>query len=81
MSGNPKTCECELFVVVDGCGDYAVGKTAEDAREAYENEVQALADAEGFRTVRLLVTVPPPEVVELAGTAPAQGAAALRVVE
>jgi hypothetical protein len=70
-------CKCELFVLVDAAGDYAVGKDEAAAREAYENEIQALSDADGFRLVKVTVNVPLPEVVELTGDAPEHGAAKL----
>lgn len=72
-------CDCEIFLLVDSCGDYAVGNSIEAAREKYEEGIQALTDAEGFRIVKLLVKVPLPEVVEMTGEVPAQGAAVLSV--
>jgi hypothetical protein len=73
----PETATCNVFIVIDAAGDYAVGKDADAAREAYENDVGSLCDADGFRVVKLVVRVPLPEVVELAGEAPAHGTAAL----
>ncbi len=63
--------KCELVLIVDGSGDYAVGKDFDAAKEAYENEIQELSACEGgFRVLRLTVGVPLPEVVELTGDAP-----------
>ena len=68
---------CEVWLVCDQAGDYAVGNSADAARGQYESDIQPLADADGFRIVKLLVKIPLPEVVELVGTAPAQGEASL----
>jgi len=73
-------CKCELFVLVDAAGDYAVGKDEASAREAYENDIGALSDADGFRLVKVTVNVPLPEVVELTGDAPEHGNASLAAV-
>ena len=62
---------CEVFVVVDSCGDYAAGKTPEAAREAYESDIGPLADCESFRCIKLLVEVPLPEMPVLTGAVPA----------
>lgn len=77
MSATTDPAVCEVFLVIDQAGDYAVGNSAEAAREKYEEDIGALNAAEGFRIVKLLVRVPLPEVVELAGEAPAVGSAAL----
>lgn len=71
-----KSVEVEAWVLVDDTGDYAVGKAAELATEAYENEVQELTATSGYRMVKLTVTVPLPEVVELSGVVPSDGEAA-----
>ena len=76
-----KTVEIEVFVCVDDCGDYAVGKESANAIEAYEGEVQALTDAGGFRMVKLTLTVPLPEIVEMTGEVPALGEPAALKVE
>ena len=73
-------CECEIYVVIDQSGDYAVGNSADAAREKYEEDIGGLNECEGFRIVRMKVNVPLPEVVELTGTVPAQGAAKLSIV-
>lgn len=76
-----QTCEVELWVCVDSNGDYSVAKTDSDARENYESEVQNLADTEGHRMVKVTLTVPLPEVVELTGTVPADEKPAAMVVK
>lgn len=72
-----KTVEVEVFVLVDNCGDYSAASTIERAKEAYESDVQQLSDSEGFRVVRVKLTVPLPEIPELTGVVPAEGQAAL----
>jgi hypothetical protein len=67
------TTTIEVWVMVDSAGDYAVGKDTEGAKEQYGNDIQAPEDAEGFRLVKLLLTVPLPEVVEASGTMPDEG--------
>jgi hypothetical protein len=73
--------KCELVLIVDANGDYAVGKDFDGAKEQYENDVGELSACEGgFRVVRVTVGVPLPEVVELTGDAPPwSGAATLAV--
>ena len=67
----PEKATCELVLLVDANGDYAVGKDFDAAKDNYESDVQELSACEGgFRVVRMTVGVPLPEVVELAGDAP-----------
>ena len=47
-------CNVEVWLLVDSCGDYAVGTSREDAAENYEEDVQSLSAAEGIRYVRLV---------------------------
>ncbi len=70
-----KTIDVEVWIVVDSCGDSAVGTDAHEARERFEENVQNLNDAEGFRMVKVIVKVPLPEasVIELEASAPAMG--------
>ena len=72
--------EVEVWICVDSSGDSAVGSSAEDAKERYEESIQQLAEADGFRLVKLLVKVPLPEVVELLADAPALCGASLALV-
>ena len=39
--------KCDLVLIVDGNGDYAVGRDFDAAKEAYENEIQELSACEG----------------------------------
>ncbi len=71
--------DCECWICVDANGDYAVGVGAEEARAAYENDIGPLNEADGFRLVKVNVTVPTPAVLSLAGTAPEEAAGTLAV--
>ncbi len=72
--------KCELWICVDAGGDYAVGKDEDEAKTAYEDTVQPLADCSGFRLLKITVNVPTPTVrPELTGTAPEEGQATLSV--
>jgi hypothetical protein len=64
------TATVDAWLCIDSDGDYGVGKDETSAREAYENDVQPLSDANGFRLVKVSVTVPLPEVIELEVEAP-----------
>ncbi len=55
----------EVFIVVDANGDCAVGTTADAARESFDDNVGGLADGEGFRMVRVTVSVPLPEIIDV----------------
>jgi hypothetical protein len=59
------TTTLEVWTCVDANGDYAVGTTEEAAREKYEEDIGALNEASGFRLVKVNLTVPLPEVIEL----------------
>jgi hypothetical protein len=73
--------KCELVLIVDGEGDYGIGKDFDAAKENYETDVGELSACEGgFRVVNLTVGVPLPEVVELTGDAPAVSGAATLIV-
>ena len=75
------TTELTLSVVVDSTGDYAVGKTDEEARNAFESDIIALCDTEGFRLFRVTLNVPLPEPVELTGEVAESGEAATLAVK
>ncbi len=70
---------CEVWICVDTAGDYGAGKDIDAARQSYTDDIGAIDEAEGFRFVKVTVTVPLPVVVELTGDAPAQGAATLSI--
>lgn len=64
------TATCEIFVCIDSEGQYAVGTDADLARQAYEEDVGCLNEQDGFRLVKVTLTVPLPKAVELTGTVP-----------
>jgi hypothetical protein len=69
--------DVEVWVCVDSCGDYAVGRDRDDAAEDYEADIGEASAAEGLRYVRVTLKVALPAAVELTGTAPALGTAEL----
>lgn len=69
----------EIFCVVDSVGDYAVGSDADTARTAYEENIQSLDGSDGFRIVRVVLSVALPSIVSLTGTVPPQGDATLTI--
>lgn len=71
----------EVWVLVDAEGNHAAGTSAEAAREAYEQDVQALVDCDGFRLVKVTLQVPLPVPVELTGKAAELGAPGSLFVE
>lgn len=56
----------EVWVIVDEAGEYAAGHTAEAAAEDYEARHQELK-AVATRRVKVTLTVPRPETVEVVG--------------
>ncbi len=73
------TTTVEVWVLVDAAGDSAVGASPEDCRASYEENIQALNDAEAFRMVKVSLVVPPPAVAELSGTVAEDGKVATLV--
>ena len=48
----PEKATCELVLLVDANGDYAVGKDFDAAKDNYESDVQELSACEGgFRVM------------------------------
>lgn len=60
---------CEIWLAVADHGAYAVGLTPEESRERLADEINFEGTA-SYRTIRLVVTVPPVPVVELRGVVP-----------
>lgn len=64
----------EIYIIVDSDGNSAIGTDESGATEAYEADIGELIAVSGFRTVKITVNVPEPEVIELpapiAGKAP-----------
>lgn len=65
-----KMAEIEVWVVVDEDGNYAAGVTEDDSATKYRDEVGEPDGSCGYRRVKLTVTVPLPEVIEVAVTVP-----------
>lgn len=59
------TTELELHVVVDAQGDWACGDTDEAARENYAEAIGGLDASNGFRMVKVRMSVPLPETAEI----------------
>ena len=70
----------ELWACIDACGDYACGTSEEAAREKYEEDIGPLSECSGFRLVKVSVSVPLPEPVELEDEASEIETATLRSV-
>lgn len=66
---NDDTVEIEVWVMVDACGDYAVGTDEDSAKESYSDGIGATEPA---RMVKVILTVPKPKAVTLRGTVPAE---------
>ena len=64
------TTQVEVWCCVDADGGYAVGADEQAAKDKYEEDVGALNEAGGFRMVKVTVTVPLPELIELEVEAP-----------
>ncbi len=60
----------ELWIVWDSVGDCGIGRDMEAARASYESDIQPIAEAEGFRSAKILLAVPLPELVEIEGEIP-----------
>jgi hypothetical protein len=67
-----ETIQCKAWILVDSCGDYAIGGCEQAARDEYENNIQDLNECDGFRLYQISLTVPLPSVVELTGEVPAE---------
>jgi hypothetical protein len=54
--------ECEVWVMVDADGDYAVGSTNEETEERFDDEVGGTAPR---RLVKITMRLPRPRAIEL----------------
>ncbi len=61
--------ECEIWIVIDPNGDYAVGVDVDAAHEAYENDI---ANCKVLQTYKLKLSVPTPAPRTLTATIPAE---------
>lgn len=76
-----KTMTVEVWVIVDDASEYEVGTSESDAIERYkENVAEEDSGTRGIRRVKLSVTVPLPETIELAVAVPAGDPAATAAV-
>lgn len=66
-----KTMEVEVFVLVDADGSYIAREDVSDLATAYAEHVGELSAQDGFRVVKVKLTVPLPELIEVTGTIPA----------
>jgi len=74
-----QTCECECWICVDAEGQYAVGSDEASAREKYTEDVGDLSEVDGFRLVKVSLTVPLPKPIELSGVVAAEETASMSV--
>ncbi len=74
------THQVEVYVLVDSDGNYACSPDKDNLADLYDEEVGNGAEF-ARRVLKLTVAVAVPEFVTLSGTAPAEGEAALTVVE
>lgn len=66
-----KMQEVEVFVMIDADGSYIARETYDDLATAYAEHVGELSAQDGFRVVKVKLTVPLPELIEVTGTIPA----------
>lgn len=69
----------EVWVLVDDNGDCVASHDEEQLVELYESCVQSVSHANGLRRVKVILTVPLPEIVRGTGTVPQEGTATLEV--
>lgn len=60
-----RTTQIDVVVLVDEQGRHAVGIDSNYANEDYENRIDGLESAGGLRMVRVKLTVPVPEVIDV----------------
>ena len=66
-----KTMQIEVFVLIDADGSYIAREEYGDLATAYAEHVGELSAQDGFRVVKVKLTVPLPELIEVTGTIPA----------
>ncbi|MGE4159990.1 MAG: hypothetical protein AB7F75_12940 [Planctomycetota bacterium] len=72
MSDKREVFGCDVCLIVDCNGDYAVGQDEESAAEAYEELIGAMSAAGSTRYVWLKVRVPAPQALEMSVVCPEQ---------
>lgn len=60
--------EIEVWILVDAAGDYVASDDADDVRERYADQIGELNECDGFRLVKVKVSVPRPVVIGAAAT-------------
>jgi hypothetical protein len=73
-----RTMQVEVWVMVDANEDYAVGTSAEEMVDSFDTNVGTDPEV-ATRRVKVVLTVPVPEVPVLTGEVPAEGDAELSV--
>ena len=64
----------EVWLVVDSDGEYGVGKGEKEASEDYDEKIGGtLETIQGFRTIKVTLSVPVPEITSLVGSVPEVG--------
>jgi hypothetical protein len=58
------------FCLVDAKGAYAFGTDQAAARTAYTETIGALEETDGFRLIKVTLTVPVPPILEMSGDVP-----------
>ena len=66
MATEKKTCEVEVWVLVDADGNYVASASEDALADLYDADVGADAST-GRRVVKVTLTVPLPQTVELTG--------------
>ena len=59
--------KCEIWLVIDADGDYAIGADRDEAIENFENQIGGAA---GARIITITAMVTPPEVIEMDADVP-----------
>lgn len=60
--------EIEVWILVDANGDAVASEDADHVRERYGEVIGELAEADGFRLVKVKVSVPLPVMIEATAT-------------
>ena len=76
-----KLAMVELFVLIDDDSNWECGESVEKAIERFIDNVGTLDESEGFRIVKVKLSVPVPVIAEVSGIAPAVGEPMIMEVE
>ncbi len=64
------TTTVEVWVLIDDEGNHVASHDAGLLNDLFEEHIQELSDAGGLRRVKLTITVPLPEVIEIEAEVP-----------